>query len=264
MTVADKWRVALKETGYDHSVSSARACRKLGHWPRAWRRIFQYVHPSKAGELSAFEFGCGGGKHLVTLGLNGWRCVGLDCSEEVLARAKAFIQGVSQRANRPLEIELTCRDFLEYELDGETAGRYDLVFQFGAMEHFLEDTERRLACGKMFGLAKPGGYVVSAVPNGAHPMRQKMRALGLGGYLIPEIDYTCESLKAELLESGGREAVVLPHNLFGYITIDHHGVVMRSLRKFLYYLWQLVPIAWLPHRFSCQHAYWLIGIARKP
>src|SRR5256712_6199704 len=68
----------------------------------------------------------------------------------------------------------------------------------------------------MFSLCAPGGHVVCVVPSGTHPLRARMRAEGLGGYRVPEIDYTPALLEGEMREAGGSAVRVIPHNLFGY------------------------------------------------
>src|SRR4029453_3360544 len=109
-----------------------------------------------------------------------------------------FSAGVEGVVGRPLPIELVEGDFLTFS----ATGAYDLVFNVGVVEHFLDPQERRQAVRRMFDLARPGGYVVSVVPSGAHPLRARMRAEGLGGYCVPEIDYTAQSLEAEMREAG--------------------------------------------------------------
>ena len=117
---------------------------------------------------------------------------------------------------------------------------------------------------KMFALAKPGGYVVSMVPSGTHPIRQKMKKLGLGGYGIAEIDYTPEIMAREFKACGSADYMALPHNVFGYLLIDDAKGLVKLGQKLLYYVVQIIPPRFLPYDFAVRHASTLIGIAKKP
>src|SRR2546425_5062009 len=90
------------------------------------------------------------------------------------------------------------------------------LFPYTTLFRSLDDDERRRAVGRMFSLCAPGGHVVCVVPSGTHPLRARMRAEGLGGYRVPEIDYTPALLEAEMREAGSSAVRVIPHNLFGY------------------------------------------------
>jgi SAM-dependent methyltransferase len=254
--VAERWRQELAEGGYAQRATTAASVRRLSQLSRSWRTIFTMCALSRA--ASMFEFGCGGGAHLLPLALNGYRVVGIDCSEPVLARCRALIRDVEAVLDRALSIELVEGDFLTFT----SVAQYDLVFNFGVVEHFIDPAERRAAIARMFALCKPGGWVVSVVPSGVHPLRARVRAEGLGGYRVPEIDYTPELLAEEMLSAGAWDVDVAPHNLFGYLPVDPHGgAVVKAVRRALYYAGQLLPRR--RGRFARRHAYAFICAARK-
>lgn len=255
-SVAERWRQELAEGGYAQRATTADSVRRLSQLSRSWRTILTMCAVSPAASL--FEFGCGGGAHLLPLALNGYRVVGIDCSGPVLARCRALIRDVEAVLDRPLPIELVEGDFLTFT----SAAQYDLVFNFGVIEHFVDHAERRAAIERMFAVCKPGGWVVSVVPSGAHPLRARVRAEGLGGYRIPEIDYTPELLAEEMLGAGACGVDVVPHNLFGYLLVDPHGgALVKALRRALYYAGQLLPRT--RRRFTSRHAYAFICAAPK-
>ena len=263
MNVGQEWRKALEKEGYGHAALKKDDCPKLKKFSRIWKRALGIIQldASSFQNRSVFEFGCGGGKHLIPFALNGFRCVGIDVSPEVLDRARQYIQEVSSLCGAELPIELISGDFLEYQAPG---GLYDLVFHVGVIEHFLDDEERQRTLQKMFALAKPGGYVVSMVPSGMHPIRQKMKKLGLGGYGIAEIDYTPEIMAREFKACGSADYMALPHNVFGYLLIDDAKGLVKLGQKLLYYVVQIIPPRFLPYDFAVRHASTLIGIAKKP
>lgn len=257
--IAEKWQQYLRAGGNEHHLSRRSECKKIRKFSRMWRRIFKYLILTQGINLSAFDVGCGGCKHLVSFALNGWRSVGIDCSREVLERADNYVAEISKLCGK-IDVELVCGDFLEYKANG--AG-FDLVYHVGVLEHFLDKSERLAALKKMFDLAKPGGYIVSIVPSGVHPLREKMKKLGLGGYNIPEIDYSPSLMKEEFEKFGAREIKVMPHNIFGYLLIDKDGKIVKLLKTVFYYAVQLIPVELFLHDFAIRHGSALIGIAKK-
>ena len=196
---------------------------------------------------------------MVPFALNNWQCTGIDCSKEVLERAANFIKEVSLICRQDISIELIEGDFLTYQ-SGEKE-RFDLVYQVGVLEHFLDDKERLNFQKKMFELTKPGGYVISIVPNGIQPLRKEMREKGLGGYNISEMDYSPEIFKKELKECGSVNIDILGHNIFNYIFLKEGK--FKFFKKIFYLAWQIIPLSILPKKFVYRHSHVLIGIAKK-
>jgi SAM-dependent methyltransferase len=255
-SVADRWRQELAAGGYAQSANTPDGVRRLSRLSRSWRIILEKCQLSPAASL--LELGCGGGAHLLPLALNGYRVVGIDCSGDVLARCRALIHEVEGVVERRLPIELIEGDVLTFA----PVAQYDLVFNFGVIEHFINPAERCVAMDRMFAACKPGGWVVSVVPSGAHPLRARVRAEGLGGYRVPEIDYTAELLEEEMLEAGACSVEVVPHNLFGYLLVDPDGTaIVKAFRRALYYAAQLLPR--MRGRFASRHAYAFICAGRK-
>src|SRR5436190_540419 len=86
-----------------------------------------------AHHASVFEVGCGGGNQLLPLALRGLRCVGIDCSEEALDRCRRLVADAERFGGRSLDVGLHHGDFLHFI----GRGAFDLVFNFGVVEHFL-------------------------------------------------------------------------------------------------------------------------------
>jgi 2-polyprenyl-3-methyl-5-hydroxy-6-metoxy-1,4-benzoquinol methylase len=253
--VAQRWRAELAGGGYERSIASVSEFQRLGRLSRTWRNILRATRlPSGA---SVFEFGCGGGNQLVPLALRGYRCAGIDCSEDVLERCRALVAAAGRFAGRPLPIELHHGEFLRFD----TASRHDLVFNVGVVEHFIDADERQQAVARMFALCAPRGHVVSVVPAGTHPLRARVRAEGLGGYRIPEIDYTPALLASEMRAAGAATVRVIPHNLFGYRLVEPARGLRRRWNALVWAAGQLLPRR--PGPFAWRHAASFIGVARK-
>jgi len=263
MNTTEQWQKALQEEGYEHHLRDFQDCQKLKKFSRLWRRIFKItkIDPIASQKLrKVCEVGCGGGKHLIPFALNSWQSVGIDCSKEVLERAANFSKEVSRVCRQNILIELILGDFLTYR--PKEKEEFDLVYQIGVLEHFLDTEERLLALKKMFKITKPGGYVISIVPSGIHPLRAKMKKENLGGYNIPEIDYSPELISQELKNCGGKEIQIFGHNIFNYIFLK--GSEFKFFKKIFYLVWQAIPLSILPKKFVYRHSDALIGITKKP
>ncbi len=259
--VSKRWIQELKDEGYEYRVRQPKDCRQLKP-SRVWKRIFQQAQLHDFKQFRVLEVGCGGGIQLAKLAALGCKCIGIDISEDVLARAKNFFKEIHSVCGLKLEIKLIAGDF--YDLDqSEIGGHFDLVFNFGVIEHILNDAERLRFLKKKYELVKEGGHIVSMVPNGSHPLRKKMRAMELGGYNIPEIDYDQHVMEEEFKAIGAKQIKILPHNLFGYLLIEKNNLLIDLLYKMFYLGIQVIPLAILPRRFCYRHAGSLIGIARK-
>lgn len=260
-TIAEKWKEALKNNGYEHEALRRGDCKRLKKYFRIWRRIFKVIKLNSYKTLSVFEVGCGGAKHLIPFALHGARCFGLDFSPEVLKRAQTYIDEVNKICGQDLKIELKEGDFLNYKSINSEG--YDIVFHSGVIEHFLDDDERLNFLKNMIMITKSGGYAISIVPSGTHPIREKMKRLKLGGYGIPEIDYTPVIMREEFARCGANDVKILPHNIFGYYLIDNSRGVKKIAQKLFYYLFQIIPVGIIPYNFAVRHAGALIGIAKK-
>lgn len=249
------WTERLEIDGYEAVPVSPKEIRRLRHYSRAWQRIHRIVKTTP--RTTFFEFGCGGGGQLVPLALNGHHVEGIDVSSTVLRRATEYIENVERAASMKLPITLHCGDFLNFAPNGQ---QFDVVFNFGVVEHFLDDGERLKAVNKMLALTAPGGYAVSVVPSGMHPLREKMRAERLYGYDVPEMDYTDSIARREMLEAGASEAAVYPHNLFGYWLWEGKGI-NKYLRNAAHAAAHMLPAS--PSTWAYRHATTLFVVGRK-
>lgn len=254
------WRKALKEDGvYEHHAPGPKGVADAKRFSRIWKRVLGKLGKDRFPE-SVFEFGCGGGKHLSAFAFAGSRCVGLDVSNEVLRRAEVYKKELEGSSGQKLDMNFVNKDFFDFQ----TEEKFDLVFHVGVLEHFLEEETRMAALRKMFEITKPGGYVVSIVPSGMHPLRKKMRTEGLGGYDIPEIDYSDDIMRREFESCGSSKTIIMPHSMFGHFLITKESALVRILKKIAYLGFQIIPPQIMPKKFSLKKGFTLIGIAEKP
>lgn len=256
-SVAEQWAKILKDGGYELPVAMGCASTKVIRYSRTWRRLHRLLRVRP--DFTFFEVGCGGGWQLVPLAFHGHTVAGIDYSVEVLDRCRRYISYVEREAERKLPITLYAGDFLEFLHDRT----YDVVFNFGVIEHFLDERERLSFLKKMAAFAKRGGHVVSVVPNGMHPLRARQRTENLGGYLVPEIDYTDKLALSEMIGAGLQSVRVIPANLFGYLHMEKSGSALaRCIKQITYLAVQLIPGR--PTSWALRHAGSLLIIGQRP
>jgi 2-polyprenyl-3-methyl-5-hydroxy-6-metoxy-1,4-benzoquinol methylase len=248
---AAAWQASLAQDGYEHHAVRASDIRRLRRLPRSLRQILRITRLRPAGRV--LEVGCGGGAQLVPLALRGYDCTGIDCSPPVLSRLRNYSREVSRLAGQPLTLSTVAAMFPAVEGGKEP---FDLVYEFGVVEHVLDDTERMQFHRGMVGCCRPNGWVAHAVPNGSHPLRQRVRTQRLGGYDIPEVDYTATSLADELVRAGLRDVRVYPVNVLGYLMLEPSAV-----RRVAWGAAQLVP-RW-QHPTLQRHALALLAVGRR-
>ena len=214
---ADLWRSALVEGGYDRRVTTRREFRRAVRLPRSFRFFISKMRLSPGSSL--LEVGIGGGSKAVPFAAHGFQVTGIDSSPEALSRSRQLVDDVQSIGGRDLPICLIEGEFPSDPIDG----LFDCVYQVGVVEHIFDRAARISFHERMVALAKPGGRVLSVVPNGMHPLRSVMRKEKLGGYSVPEIDYSAELLRSELTESGLLNVVVYPIAVLGYRAIRGSG-----------------------------------------
>jgi SAM-dependent methyltransferase len=258
---SQRWVEELRGEGYEHHISAVKDCRQL-ELSRVWKRIFKETQLPKSGKLRILEVGCGGGLQLAKLAAMGSECIGIDVSQEVLARAENYFREIHGVCGQELDIKLIAGDFYDVG-QTELGGCFDLVFNFGVIEHILDESARLKFLKKKYELTKDGGYIVSLVPNGFHPLRNKMKRMNLGGYNIPEIDYDQNLMENEFEAIGAKQITILPHNLFVYLLLEKNNLFIDLFKKLTYLGLQVVPWSFFPQNFCHRHAGSLIGIGRK-
>jgi len=255
--VAQAWCSEIDKNVSACQVVGKKESLKFLKLSRAWRRILRNL--DSASIRSVLEVGSGTGPQLLPLARRGYSTVGIDCSRKALRLCREMVHSIRNATGIPLAVSLVCGDFFDLELNA----RFSLVFHRGVSEHYLDREDRRRFIQKMFEYAADDGYIVSIVPSGIHPLRTRFRDEALGGYNIPEIDYSPEILIEEALSCGGKDVIVLPHNIMGYLSCIPAGRLIRAASKLIYLFFQLIPQIILPASFKNRHAYSFICIAGK-
>ncbi|OYE02382.1 class I SAM-dependent methyltransferase [Nostoc sp. 'Peltigera membranacea cyanobiont' 232] len=223
---SEAWKQELDHEGYEHHCYSAEDLRKIKRLGRVWQKILQITQLTSPDRL--FELGCGGGIHLSKLALNGFEVHGIDVSNGVVARAQNYLEEVSKF--QPIKASVEVANIFDYQ----SSESYDMCFHVGVIEHFLELSQRQQIWDKLYSLTKPGGWIVSVVPCGKHFMRKMIRDKGIGGYNIPEIDYSCASHRKEFEHIGLTSIHTLSHNYFSFLAAHPSRLISQILYPLLF------------------------------
>jgi 2-polyprenyl-3-methyl-5-hydroxy-6-metoxy-1,4-benzoquinol methylase len=256
--ISQAWIEDLKrENVYLYTINSQKDCSKYKKFSRVWKRIFKAINKRPQDIKAVFEVGFGGGIQLIPFALNDVEIAGIEVSPDVFQRAENFLNQARKICKKSFKSSLILGDFFEKDLT-QYKDYFDLVFHFGVIEHFLNDEERILFLEKTKFLTKKGGYIISVVPSGVHRLRQLMKDKKLGGYNIPEIDYSEELMKKEFQQVGLSDIIILTHNFFGYFLFFNNPIA-----KLFYLFSQVVDYNYFLSKLFPKECTTLIGIAKK-
>ncbi len=205
------------------------------------------------GGRTVLEAGCGSGKFSLCLASHGLYVTALDYTYPPLKNIKDISHAIKDVAvnSRFVCGDITVMPFID--------GSYDMVFNEGVVEHWLDTEERVSVIREMVRVTRPGGAVAIYVPNGGHPYHKKWERTGYQGYLTapPMTLYNARKLKSEMERAGLID-----------VTVD--GIQgFYSFNLWPYRSWLRLPIAALnryfplPKSVRCHWGIHLIGIGRK-
>ncbi|MEH2449579.1 MAG: class I SAM-dependent methyltransferase [Nostoc sp.] len=234
---SETWKQELEHEGYEHHCYSTKNFKKIKQLSRVWQIILKITKITPPNQL--FELGCGGGIHLASLAVNGFEVHGIDISASVASRAKNYLEEVGKFQAIKASIEVA--NIFDYE----STDSYNMCFHFGVVEHFLELSQRQQIWNKLYSLTKPGGWIISVVPCGQHLMRKLVRERGLGGYNIPEIDYSCSLHKEEFENLSLQCILTVPHNYFGFFAA-HPSLVISKIIYPVCFIISNITIPYIP------------------
>lgn len=145
------------------------------------------------------EAGCGSGKLSVVMATLGYKVTALDFSERMLKNVWALKQEAQKYFGR-LDLECVRGDLGNLKLPTT----YDLVFNEGVVEHWLNKEDRAQVIKEMVKVTKTGGRVAVFVPNGGNPLHFWWVVSRYSGYTsAPKMTrYNTNILKKEMEEAG--------------------------------------------------------------
>lgn len=145
------------------------------------------------------EAGCGSGKFAVALAILGCRVTALDYSPDMVRNA-ARLKERAEAFYGELDLAAVRGDLEALEIPD---GTFDLVFNAGVIEHWLDRAERLAVIREMVRVTREGGTVFVIVPNTAHVLRRWWVLTRYPGYQCPPMTrYTARKLGDELAAAG--------------------------------------------------------------
>jgi SAM-dependent methyltransferase len=148
---------------------------------------------------SVLEAGCGGGKFTLCFALLGCEAYALDLSPDVIENVSDLHrQARGLWGSIPMTLLRGNLESLNFVNDS-----FDMTFNEGVVEHWLNDAERLTIISEMVRVTKPGGVVCIIVPNGRHPFLPFwMKYMPAYQVTPPMTDYTTGRLANDLVKCG--------------------------------------------------------------
>lgn len=161
--IADQWIRVFNTGPSSYLVTDPRQIRKTRNHP-----IVRFIlHTCRlSGRERILEAGCGGGLYGLTLATFGCDCVELDFSEQMLKNVE-ITREEYQTEYGPLKVSTLRGDITDLR---NLQGAFDVVFNEGVIEHWVDVLQRKQVLGEMVRAARPGGFVVVCIPNNSHPL----------------------------------------------------------------------------------------------
>lgn len=206
-------------------------------------------------ESLTLEAGCGSAKLSLAFAVLGFKVTALDYSPIVLRAGKNNLKQAENIFNKRLKVSFVQDNLENLSL---APNQFDLVFNEGVVEHWLNDEERLNVLKQMVRAAKPKGAVVVIVPNGSHPLTPWWEKKCEAFYAAPPMTYySAEKLKQELELAGLSNVKV--DGLYPWRTIDFYS--QKKLNKYIGFLLQhSLP---LPLKLRQKFGIHLIGLGKK-
>lgn len=208
------------------------------------------------------DVGCGGGTDSVPLALMGCEVTAIDVNENMIKNLMEYKNGVEVVIGNELKIDAIVGNLIDVKLN---ENYYDVVFSNGVLEHYLDDKMRKRVIEKMAKFVKPGGYIITGVPNGKHPFRQKFKKEGLAGYSkeLPELDYSKELFEIDFNMDKLKIEVVDGIYLFMYVlSLPAFRGKLKYLILPFYIIIRLLE-RFFPKSFKRRFGFWLICSVKK-
>ena len=167
-----------------------------------YMRLLVRAADVRGGE-KVLEAGCASGKYSVGLAIQGCQVTALDYVPQMVQNVRALADRAEEISGRKLPLEAVQGDIEQLDLaDGE----FDLVFNEGVVEHWLDDARRLAVMREMVRVTREGGTMLVIVPNTGHLLRGWWKLTGYPGYRCPPMTrYNIRKLRAELSAAGCRD-----------------------------------------------------------
>lgn len=252
-TIGDQWLKSFEKQGSAYrTVFDPAFIRRFMRSP--------YVQlPSRYAALgdgkSVLEAGCGGGKFTLCFAITGCFAIALDLSPEI-TRNVADFQRQAAKIWDKLAMSIVRGNIESLNFADNS---FDMTFNEGVVEHWLNDSERLAVLAEMTRVTKHGGTVCIIVPNGRHPFLPFwLKHMPAYKVTPPITDYTAKRLAKDLARCGLNQ--IQTDGIYAWRSIDQYPD-FRILKILGGLLQRIIP---LPKRMREAWGVNLIALGRKP
>jgi 2-polyprenyl-3-methyl-5-hydroxy-6-metoxy-1,4-benzoquinol methylase len=143
------------------------------------------------------DAGCYVGRFGIALASAGKTVTLMDCSELSLRDAE-ILKGFAEKYYGRLKINFSCDNLERMRF---SAGTFDVTFNEGVLEHWLEKSGRVKVIAEMARVTRPGGLVSIRVINGKNWLNNLIIKL-VSRSAPPQYRYSLRELKSEMKQAG--------------------------------------------------------------
>jgi ubiquinone/menaquinone biosynthesis C-methylase UbiE len=143
------------------------------------------------------EPGCGSGKLGLTMSLSGADVTALDFSEQMLNNVNDLKKRAEKICSKKLKLKIVKGNLTKLDFEDSS---FDVVFNEGVVEHWIDKEERMNVIKEMYRVAKPNGFVAIIVPNGKHPFHNRWKEYYT--FAPPMTNYSVDKLRGEMEQVG--------------------------------------------------------------
>ncbi len=184
---------------------------------------------------SALEMGCGRGIDSLFLAYKGYSLTALDYYELPLLKLERAKSYYEDKFSCKLNIQFVKNDFFRTELPQNS---FDLVFNSGVIEHYINSSERIELIKQMMRITKDGGNIVIAFPNRFHPfvsiwdfIRKKFS--NFESYELQEYFISSNQIKEEMEKAGMRNVQIKGIDVYNSISHYPNWFLLRLISYIL-------------------------------
>ncbi|MDA7857894.1 class I SAM-dependent methyltransferase [bacterium] len=219
------------------------------------KRMLEYSEIKSLGKV--LEVGFGSGKRSLAFAMLGFDVTAIDCSDYIIANFNQTLKlGSEYLANAKLKIVKT--DAMNLNLNNNC---FDLVFNEGVVEHWLEKKDRLKVIGEMYRVTKYNGTVGITVPNGKHFLDWWWDLTKYPGFVqeLPMFHYGYKELKKEMRDVGLKDVRIFGFQKNPWSFVNHwpRNIFFRYVTGGLK---RLIPVT---EKWNAILNIHLIGIGRK-
>lgn len=255
--VADEWDKIFQTHNLSYKFKSLEEIKQTVEGEKTGnliKRMLEYSGIKPPGKV--LEVGFGSGKRSLAFAMLGFDVTAIDYSDYIIANINQALKlGAEYFGN--IRLKIVKNDAINLSFN---RNYFDLVFNEGVVEHWLERKDRLKVIREMYRVTKYNGTVCITVPNGKHFLDWWWDLTKYPGFThLPMFHYGYKELKKEMENVGLKDVRIFGFEKGPWSFINHwpRHIILR------YIAGGLRRIITVPEKWNAILNVHLIGIGRK-